>query len=1375
MKRRLGKAVSLFVTLSFLLSMFSGIPVVNAATVFSTDTLIEAEDTTLGKGAIKADDKGATGKAITSDGDRVDDPAAVKNPDIVFSFKVPAEGTYGVYAKVKILDGGRDSYHFKFDGDDWETVHPGEKGENYVWLKLAEKNLTAGDHMFYWTHREVKAFYDSFFVTTDASKLPAIDGGSTTPGASSTPDTPSTGTEQLKQFKLEGGSVLFEAEEATTKKELVSIVDAPSASGKKAVLMNKDDRNAPAKTAEAGLGFELVTDKKGSYAVWARMVVKTDGNDSCWLSANGGDYKDTWLPSGSKDDNDYQWSKITSITLEANTPGSVRIIPRETGAMIDRFVITNNTAYIPTGMGEKPQEVAGGTVIKLPEDKYPKPSITPPSEHPRLLFKASDIDTIRKNMESAEEAAAVAEFNTMKDTAFDGNLEPKTPNNYDGKKLAIIEAKAFDYVFNGNEENGKNAITAIKNYISTCTYDGMADNTRAMGHVLFTAAEVYDWCYPLLSAEDKAAIVSGCQVIGMGMEIGFPPSGQGAVVGHGGEAQLMRDWLSLGVATYDEYPDIYNFVAGRYLSEFTKSRNYYFTSELQHQGSAYGPYRYLFDLWGQWIMYRMSGEQVYIDQAGKVPYQWIYTRRPDGQLLREGDEFNEGAAKGKYWNCLGNMPFYAANFYKDPILKKQFLRDNPDMANFTYSNNTLTPVQIMIFNDPSIGKEDIATLPQTKYFGSPAGQMVARTGWDMGMNSPDVLAFMKIGEVWAANHNHLDVGNFQIYYKGILASESGYYESYGTNHDGNYNKESIAHNVLHIYDPNETGSAAKSGGQRRPGGEPNTYETWMKDDNYKMAEVTGHEFGPNTMTPEYSYIAGDITKAYTDKVSEVLRSMLFLPTGDEEHPAAFIVFDKVTSKNKDAKKTFMLHMQQEPTVDGNVSIIKRDTDGYNGMLTNQTLLPASANIEKIGGEGKQYWIGDQNYDTQKPISNETAIEAGWGRIEISPKEANNTDYFLNVMYVNDADKDLALEKAELIENDTVAGAKILDRVAVFNKNKDRIGDSVSFDVPGSETELKVNVAGLKAGTWSVKVNGTEVSKQVASEDGGIIYFTAPAGKYELTYSSSDSNKTFEQGTAPETEGIAVKLNGNYLYSDVPPMTINDRALVPMRAIFEALNAEVTWDEATGTATAKNSYTSIKLVEGQTQAFIGENPTELEVPAQIINDRFLVPIRFVAESLGATVNWEESGQVINIAARMETKKWDIPDQVEIKTAVQSGDDGDGNTILNSFDGLLSTRWAPEGKDGAAWGVYDFGSVFTLDKMHLSFYNGDARTYYFSIAVSEDGVNYTTVIDKGQSSGKTNELEIYDLKGAKARYVKYIGGGNSVNLWNSVTEIVFTEKK
>lgn len=772
----------------------------------------------------------------------------------------------------------------------------------------------------------------------------------------------------------------------------------------------------------------------------------------------------------------------------------------------------------------------------------------------------------------------------------------------------------------------------------------------------------------------------------------------------------------------------------------------------------------------------MSGETPYIPEMGKVAYQWIYTRRPDGQLLREGDDYNEGASKNKYWNTIPGVLFYAANFYKDPILNKEFMKAG-GTSSFAYSPWSRTPVQTLVFNDPTVGKEDVSTLPLTKYFNSPLGAMVARTGWNMGMKSPDVLAYMKIGEVWGANHNHRDAGNFQIYYKGILASESGFYESYGTDHDANYNKATIAHNTLLI-----SSDTDEIGNQRKPGGgsEPATYEKWIESGDYVTGEVIGHEFGPDIQYPEYSYISGDIAKAYNSNVKEAVRSMLFMPLDDDEHPAAFVVFDRVETDKSGYKKTFMLHMQQEPSVDGNVSTIVNNVDGYNGKLTNQTLIPADANIEIIGGEGKEFWMGDRNYALKSPASQDSALEEGWGRIEISPKKTDKTDYFLNVMYVNDADKDLALEKAELIETEAFAGAKIFNRVAMFNKEKARTKDAVSFTVPGNDAELKVNVAGLEAGTWSIKVNGSEIGTQIASEDGGIIYFTAPAGSYELTYAGGSKNKEFTDSGAPEVEGITIMLNGNYLYSDVPPTIIDDRTLVPMRAIFEALNADVSWDEATATATAKAKVkkkdVEIKLTENQKTVYVNDEPVELDVPAMIINGRFVVPVRFVAETFGATVNWNAQAERVDITAKIaSTKSWNFPNMIEAVMATQSGDDGNGNTIENSFDADLSTRWAPEGKDGAAWGIYDLGAVYTLDKIKLAYYNGNSRVYFFDIAVSEDGVNYTTVISGGESSGTTNDLEDYDLGGVKARYVKYIGGGNSSNLWNSLTEIVFIEKK
>lgn len=94
--------------------------------------------------------------------------------------------------------------------------------------------------------------------------------------------------------------------------------------------------------------------------------------------------------------------------------------------------------------------------------------------------------------------------------------------------------------------------------------------------------------------------------------------------------------------------------------------------------------------------------------------------------------------------------------------------------------------------------------------------------------------------------------------------------------------------------------------------------------------------------------------------------------------------------------------------------------------------------------------------------------------------------------------------------------------------------------------------------------------------------------------------------------------------------------------------------------------------------------------------------------------------------------------------------------------------------SAWGVFDLGQSYSLDKLYLAYLYGSSRVYKFAIEVSEDGETYTRVLTT-QSSGKTDDFEEFDLGGVKARYIKYLGGGNSSNSYNSVGELQVTEKK
>lgn len=114
-------------------------------------------------------------------------------------------------------------------------------------------------------------------------------------------------------------------------------------------------------------------------------------------------------------------------------------------------------------------------------------------------------------------------------------------------------------------------------------------------------------------------------------------------------------------------------------------------------------------------------------------------------------------------------------------------------------------------------------------------------------------------------------------------------------------------------------------------------------------------------------------------------------------------------------------------------------------------------------------------------------------------------------------------------------------------------------------------------------------------------------------------------------GPQVVLNGQPLtFQDAEPTIENNRTLVPLRAIFEALGVAIQWDGNTQTVTATKGSTEIKMVIGG-QAFKNGQPVELQVPAKVIDGRTMVPLRFVGEALGCTVGWDGNTQTITITS------------------------------------------------------------------------------------------------------------------------------------------------
>ncbi|MCU6711291.1 Ig-like domain-containing protein [Paenibacillus sp. J5C_2022] len=127
---------------------------------------------------------------------------------------------------------------------------------------------------------------------------------------------------------------------------------------------------------------------------------------------------------------------------------------------------------------------------------------------------------------------------------------------------------------------------------------------------------------------------------------------------------------------------------------------------------------------------------------------------------------------------------------------------------------------------------------------------------------------------------------------------------------------------------------------------------------------------------------------------------------------------------------------------------------------------------------------------------------------------------------------------------------------------------------------------------------------------------------------------------------------------------------------------------------------------------------------------------------------------------------IPDNRPIwqPQSVTASDD-DGNVPENTMDNNTDTRWSAAGEQ---WIQYDLGESRQIGAISAAFYNGNIRSSYFKVEVSEDGQTWQQAF-LGNSSGESVDHELFAFPEQSGRYVRITGFGNNLNHWNSYTEV------
>ncbi|WP_041424030.1 stalk domain-containing protein [Thermosediminibacter oceani] len=117
----------------------------------------------------------------------------------------------------------------------------------------------------------------------------------------------------------------------------------------------------------------------------------------------------------------------------------------------------------------------------------------------------------------------------------------------------------------------------------------------------------------------------------------------------------------------------------------------------------------------------------------------------------------------------------------------------------------------------------------------------------------------------------------------------------------------------------------------------------------------------------------------------------------------------------------------------------------------------------------------------------------------------------------------------------------------------------------------------------------------------------------------------------QEKGISVLIDGLPVYFDVSPIIKDGRTLVPFRAISEALNVPVVWNQKTKTITASDGHINLRLRIGDKTAYRNNTPVKLDVPPLIVNGRTLIPLRFFSEAFGCKVEWDAAASTVKITS------------------------------------------------------------------------------------------------------------------------------------------------
>ncbi len=890
-------------------------------------------------------------------------------------------------------------------------------------------------------------------------------------------------------------------------------------------------------------------------------------------------------------------------------------------------------------------------------------------------------------------------------------------------------------------------------------------------HTLMSHAVAYDWCYDLFTEEERKEVLDVLMADGVARVIkgyeGRMSSGSVLKQQHNQNMVSTASNLFAAIAIADEYPSVAD-----YIIEKCRGSIEYTLVEIGKDGSFSEPMEYWNYGVGHFFKYSAALDSAVKDGAS-VPAALDISNTPglenaaDFPIYYQGPVgfFNYGDSTSN--KSVSPIYFYLANKYNKPQYAWFELKQEDENTALRLKGKDAA-MAIAYYNPENVSAGDFAldkSYVSTEKYG--VNGMSFRSSW----NDADVLFAAMQGGDNESFHQHYSLGTFIIEYAGErFLHQTGKHAASGTtynftqkgDHDSFYHIRTEGNNTL-LINPDHTPGQKKTA----------------------MAVLEKFEEGKNT-----SYGILNMTQTHDDYES-AKRGMMIT-----DNRRKIIVQDEVVAKGA-SEFYWFAHTDADVVIadDGKSALMEKNgkkiyvrlaaaPESARFSLMAVEPLPLSPNPDSQKGEYLTAYTGDKKLTVHVTNIKEMTLSVEF--IALKDGEGIPTDLPSAMpMSAWKADSDAAKPIVQ-----TLGGSVAL-----------RINSAAAF-AGGQRTFVDVNNDAVVPFTENGR---TLVPVRFISENFGA---QVDWNEVEQLVTVRYKNKTIQLRLGDNIMDV----NGEKVTLDVPAKTYNDRTLIPLRALVEALGKYVFWDDRglIIISDEEASYEEAAIVSAlnmlSQRIIIGDadlkdfNPeiTDYYIEVKDLNQLPGLQAVMVGANKGtpiqvldgnpATVTFVDktynihftqnpflgSKYVANtitdfsvaVGGQMPAPETDpIIPVMNVESSIEWGTYQRSGSIDGIINEEIANRWTG---NGAQWIYYDLGSVQNVHSLALATTSSHSRVFYLSIDVSQDGLNWTTV----KANAVTNMSPmptIFELGDVQARFVRLNAEKSSNGAYSSYAEV------